>query len=172
VSAPAPHEAAVVTVSTRGASGERPDTVGPELVDLLTSAGWDVAPRPRVIGDSQMHVAALLTELADEGYRLIVTTGGTGLSPTDRTPEATSEVADRLVPGLAEVMRLAGMTSTPLAALSRGVVAARAGTLMVNLPGSPSGARESLDALLPVLRHAVDQLGGSDHGHDPSPTGN
>ena len=165
---PAPHEAAVVTVSTRAASGERPDTVGPELVDVLSAAGWRVAPRPRVIADGQTHVAALLTELADEGYRLIVTTGGTGLSPTDRTPEATSEVADRLVPGLAELMRIAGMTSTPLAALSRGVVAARGGTLIVNVPGSPSGARESLDTLLPILRHAVDQLSGRDHGHDPS----
>jgi molybdenum cofactor synthesis domain-containing protein len=108
-------------------------------------------------------VAALLGELADEGYRLIVTTGGTGLTPTDRTPEATIEVADRLVPGLAELMRLAGVGSTPLAALSRGVAAVRGGTLIVNVPGSPSGALESLMAVLPVLRHAVDQLGGGDH---------
>jgi molybdenum cofactor synthesis domain-containing protein len=163
VTGPTTHEAIVVTVSTRAASGERPDTVGPELVDRLKEIGWDVAPRPRVIADGQAHVAALLGELADEGYRLIVTTGGTGLTPTDRTPEATIEVADRLVPGLAELMRLAGVGSTPLAALSRGVAAVRGGTLIVNVPGSPAGALESLMAVLPVLRHAVDQLGGGDH---------
>lgn len=158
-----PHESIVVTVSTRAASGERPDTVGPDLVDRIKEAGWDVAPRPRVIADSQAHVAALLAELADEGYRLIVTTGGTGLTPTDRTPEATAEVADRLVPGLAELMRIVGVASTPLAALSRGVVGVRGVTLIVNLPGSPAGAPESLAAVLPILRHAVDQLAGGDH---------
>lgn len=156
-------EAIVVTVSTRAAAGTRPDTVGPDIVARLAAAGWTVEPESRVIADDQPDLAALLADLADAGYHLIVTTGGTGLTPTDRTPEATSRVADRLVPGLAELMRAAGTASTPLAALSRGVVGARRETLIVNLPGSPAGAAESLDAVLPVLRHAVDQLGGGHH---------
>jgi molybdenum cofactor synthesis domain-containing protein len=159
-------QAVVVTVSTRAARGERPDTVGPDLVTRLTAAGWEVAPDPVVVPDHQAGLAGRLTELAAAGHRLIVTTGGTGLTPTDRTPEATVSVADYLVPGLAELMRAAGVASTPLAALSRGVVAVRGTTLIVNVPGSPAGAAESLEAVLPVLRHAVDQLAGGDHHQD------
>jgi cyclic pyranopterin phosphate synthase len=161
--AAAPHEAVVVVVSTRAAAGTRPDTVGPQLVERLAAEGWKVAPVPTVIADDEAGLSRLLGELADSGYRLIITTGGTGLTPTDRTPEATNRAADRLVPGLAELMRSVGLASTPQAALSRGVVAARAMTLIVNLPGSPAGATESLGAVLPVLRHAVDQLAGGDH---------
>jgi cyclic pyranopterin phosphate synthase len=165
--APAPaaaeHEAVVVTCSNRSASGERDDTSGPGLVRALRDAGFDVAPDAVVVADDEGQIAQLLTSLADAGHRLIVTTGGTGLTPTDVTPAATRRVIDREVPGLAELMRAAGVASTPMAALSRGVVGARGATLIANLPGSPKGATESLVALLPVLRHALDQLGGGDH---------
>jgi cyclic pyranopterin phosphate synthase len=157
------HQAAVVVVSTRAAAGTRPDTVGPQLVARLAAEGWTVAPEPTVMADDESAVTRLLAQLAKAGYRLILTTGGTGLTPTDRTPEATIRASDRLVPGLAELMRSTGLASTPQAALSRGVVAARGTTLIVNLPGSPAGAVESLDAVLPVLRHATDQLRGGDH---------
>lgn len=156
-------EAIVVTVSTRAADGTRPDTVGPQLIARLEADGWTVEPDATVIADGEVELSRLLATLADQGYRLIVTTGGTGLTPTDRTPEATIAVADRLVPGIPELMRTAGVAVTPTAALSRGVVAARGTTLIVNVPGSPHGASESLDAALPVLRHAVDQLRGGDH---------
>ena len=157
------HEAVVVVVSTRAAAGTRGDTVGPKLVERLAAEGWNVAPEPTVVADDESALSRLLGELVESGYRLIITTGGTGLTPTDRTPEATNRAADRQVPGLAELMRSAGLASTPQAALSRGVVAALAMTLIVNLPGSPAGAMESLDAVMPVLRHAVDQLAGGDH---------
>ncbi|MGH2392322.1 MAG: MogA/MoaB family molybdenum cofactor biosynthesis protein [Candidatus Limnocylindria bacterium] len=156
-------DAIVVTVSTRAASGTRPDTVGPQLVARLAASGWSVAPESTVVADDEGELARLLAALADAGYRLIITTGGTGLTPTDRTPEATMGIADRSVPGVAELMRAAGMASTPLAALSRGVVVARGSTLIANLPGSPAGAMASLEAVLPVLRHATDQLSGADH---------
>ena len=153
----------MVTVSTRASAGTRPDTVGPELVTRLAGAGWDVVSDPVVVADDERGLTKLLNELAAAGHRLILTTGGTGLTPTDRTPEATTNATDLVIPGLAELMRAAGAASTPLAALSRGMVAARGTTLIVNLPGSPAGAVESLDAVLPVLRHATDQLRGGDH---------
>ena len=160
---PAAHEAVVVTCSNRSAAGERDDASGPALVAALRDAGFDVAPDAIVTPDDAGQIEALLSGLADSGYRLIVTTGGTGLSPTDVTPAATRRVIDREAPGLAEMMRAAGMTSTPMAALSRGVVGSRGRTLIANLPGSPRGAAESLAALLPVLRHAIEQLAGGDH---------
>jgi cyclic pyranopterin phosphate synthase len=161
--AKAAHEAVVVVCSTRSAAGEREDTAGPLLVEVLKGAGWDVDAEPRVVSDDEAQIATLLSALADDGHGLIVTSGGTGLTPTDVTPAATRRVIEREVPGMAEVMRTAGLASTPMAALSRGVVGARGATLIANVPGSPKGATESLEALLPVLRHAVEQLAGGDH---------
>ena len=159
----AEHEAVVVTCSNRSAAGEREDTSGPALVEALRDAGFGVVPDATVVADDEDEIASLLARLADAGHRLILTTGGTGLSPTDMTPAATRRVIEREAPGLAELMRAAGIASTPMAALSRGVVGVRGRTLIANLPGSPRGASESLAALLPVLRHALDQLAGGDH---------
>jgi cyclic pyranopterin phosphate synthase len=157
------HEAVVVTCSNRSAAGVRDDASGPALIEDLRAAGWDVAGEALVVPDDEAQIASNLRALADAGHRLILTTGGTGLTPTDVTPAATRRVIEREVPGLAELMRARGIASTPMAALSRGVVGVRGRTLIANLPGSPRGARESLEALLPVLRHAVEQLEGSDH---------
>ena len=161
--AAAEHEAVVVTCSNRSAAGEREDSSGPALVRALADGGFDPAPEPIVVADDEATIVAVLTRLTDAGHRLIVTTGGTGLTPTDVTPAATRRVIDREVPGMAELMRAAGLASTPMAALSRGVVGVRGQTLIANLPGSPKGATESLAALLPVLRHALEQLAGGDH---------
>jgi cyclic pyranopterin phosphate synthase len=160
---PATHEAVVVTCSNRSSAGERDDASGPALVGALRGAGFDVEPDPVVVPDDEAEIAAVLARLADTGHRLILTTGGTGLTPTDVTPTATRRVIEREAPGLAELMRAAGTAHTPMAALSRGVVGTRGTTLIANLPGSPRGATESLHALLPVLRHALDQLAGGDH---------
>lgn len=159
----AEHEAIVVTCSNRSAAGEREDASGPGLVMALREAGFDTAPDALVVADDEDEIASLLARLADAGHRLILTTGGTGLSPTDMTPAATRRVIEREAPGLAELMRAAGLAFTPMAALSRGVVGTRGRTLIANLPGSPKGSSESLAALLPVLRHALDQLAGGDH---------
>lgn len=159
----AEHEAVVVTCSNRSAAGDREDASGPALVGMLREAGFTVAPDALVVADDEAEIATLLARLADAGHRLILTTGGTGLTPSDVTPAATRRVIEREAPGLGELMRAAGMASTPMAALSRGVVGSRGRTLIANLPGSPAGATESLAALLPVIRHALEQLAGGDH---------
>ncbi len=152
-------KALVITVSDTRHAGENPDESGPAVAALLTEGRFGVAPVV-IVPDEREQTSAALTRAADEGYGLVVTTGGTGLAPRDVTPEATAAVLDLQVPGLAEAMRLAGLQKTPMAGPSRAVAGMRGSTLIVNLPGSVRGARESLEAVLPALEHAVRQRSG------------
>jgi len=151
----------VITVSTRVAAGQSEDRGGPAVVALLERAGFTVGA-PTIVTDSIEQVAAAIIA-GCEGADLVVTTGGTGLSPRDVTPEATRAVLDREAPGLGEAMRAGSLEKTPMAMLSRAVAGVRGTSLVVNLPGSPSGAVENLEVLLPVLGHALDQITGGDH---------
>ncbi|MGA2103480.1 MAG: MogA/MoaB family molybdenum cofactor biosynthesis protein [Candidatus Sulfotelmatobacter sp.] len=150
--------AAVVTVSDSCARGEREDKSGPAVAHLLETLKFSVAVR-EVVSDDLIQIQNLLIRLARE-VRLVVTTGGTGIAPRDVTPEATEAVCDRLLPGVAEAMRNVGRKQTPFASLSRGVCGVRGKALILNLPGSPSGAVESLTAVAELLPHAVDLLSG------------
>ena len=155
--------AAVLTVSDRSARGERGDESGPVLAELLREAGATVVTQ-EVISDESEPLAARLRELADRvDVNLVVTTGGTGLSPRDNTPEATRSVLEREVHGIAEAMRAETLRQTPSAMLSRAACGTRSGALVVNLPGSPKGVRECFAVIRPVLAHAVAQLAGHDH---------
>jgi len=149
---------AILTVSDRSARGERPDSSGPALVDLIESQGWQVT-RQEILPDELLALRDRLAAWADAGdLDVILTTGGTGFSPRDVTPEATQSVVERPAPGLAEAMRAASLQVTPHAMLSRASAGIRKRTLIVNLPGSPKGATENLAVLLPVLPHAVQLL--------------
>jgi molybdenum cofactor synthesis domain-containing protein len=157
--------AGVVTVSDSGYAGQREDVSGPLLADLLADLGIEVAVRT-MVPDEMEQIRRVLTHLADEeGLDLVLTTGGTGLTPRDRTPEATRTVIDRQVPGLAEVLRAEGYRRTPLAVISRGVAGIRGMTLIVNLPGSPRAVREGMEILAPILHHAVRMVRGVDTEH-------
>jgi len=154
------HRARVITVSDGVSEGTRADASGPVLLDLLKQAGFEVSG-PEVVPDDQARIGDAIIAAVVDRNDLVVTTGGTGLAPRDVTPQATSMLIDYEVPGLGELMRRAGASSTPMAALSRGVVGVRGSAMIINVPGSPKGARESLEAVLPVLGHAMQLL----HGH-------
>ena len=154
--------AAVVVASNRAAAGVYDDATGPLIVDWLREQGFECGP-PAVVPDGD-PVRDALRSAVDAGARLVLTTGGTGLTPTDRTPEATREVLEREVPGIAEAIRAAGVAQgVPTAMLSRGLAGVVGRCLVVNLPGSRGGVKDGLAVLEPVVRHAVEQVVGSDH---------
>ncbi|MBI4570543.1 MAG: MogA/MoaB family molybdenum cofactor biosynthesis protein [Chloroflexi bacterium] len=163
-----PIRAGILTISDKASRGERADTSGPAIAELLASIDATVA-RSEVVPDERPQIARTLSAWADSGeLDVIVTTGGTGLAPRDVTPEATADAIERPVPGLGELMRAAGVQHTPLAALSRGVAGVRGRCLILNLPGSERGARENLSAVIDLLPHAVELLRGAVGDH-PAP---
>lgn len=155
--------AVVLTVSDRSARGERVDESGAVLAELLSEAGAEVVVK-EIVSDEFGPLVEKLRALAwREGVNLVVTTGGTGLSPRDNTPEATRAVIEREVPGMAEAMRAESLSKTPTAMLSRGVCGVCSGALVVNLPGSPKAVRECFEVIRPVLAHAVSVIAGGSH---------
>lgn len=159
--------ALAITVSNRASAGVYPDKSGPVLAELLRAAGCQ-ADGPRVIPDGTA-VKDTLREAVAAGYDVVVTTGGTGLTPNDLTPEMTRAVIDREVPGIAETIRAAGVSAgVPAAMLSRGLAGLAGSTLIVNLPGSTGGVRDGMKVLGTVLAHALDQASGGDHPRNDS----
>ncbi|TMR06512.1 MogA/MoaB family molybdenum cofactor biosynthesis protein [Nonomuraea turkmeniaca] len=155
--------ALVITVSNRASAGIYADKSGPLLVELLHGdTGCEDVDGPLVVPDGEPVEAALRKGLAD-GYDVIVTTGGTGLTPMDLTPEMTARVISREIPGIAEAIRMANRDKVPASVLSRGLAGQAGNTLIVNLPGSSGGVRDGVAVLAPILRHAVDQMRGGDH---------
>ena len=152
--------AVVITVSDAGARGERADESGAALVELLEAAGAEVVARELVADDLEPLAGCLRAAADRREVNLVVTTGGTGLSPRDNTPEATRAIIEREAPGISEAMRAGTSRQTPAAMLSRGVCGTRSGALVVNLPGSPRAVRECFEVIRPVLNHAVAQLAG------------
>ena len=151
--------AAVITVSDSCARGEREDVSGPSVADILEKHGFHVIAR-QVVSDDQIKIQNLLIRLATE-VRFIATTGGTGIAARDVTPEATRAICDRVIEGLAERIRLEGAKTTRFAALSRGVCGTRGQSLILNLPGNPKGAVESLEAVIDLIPHALNLLQGN-----------
>ena len=152
-------KARVITVSDGVSAGTRDDESGRALVRMLKDAGFDVM-EPVVVPDDQERIGGAIIAAAEHGADVVVTTGGTGLGPRDVTPQATSAVIDFEVPGIGEAMRRAGAASTPMAALSRSMAGVRGRTLIINVPGSPRGATESIEAVMASLAHAVRLLHG------------
>lgn len=154
---------AILTISDSSASGARPNLGGPTMKERCLNLGWQIVSEA-VLPDERAQISEKLKQLADSGtLDVILTTGGTGLSPRDVTPEATVDVCDRIVPGLAEMMRERGRQATPRAALSRAVAGTRGNTLIVNLPGSPKGAVQSLNVIADLLPHALEVMRGARH---------
>jgi molybdenum cofactor synthesis domain-containing protein len=159
--------ARVIVASNRAATGVYADTSGPRLVAGLRELGCEVDPDPVVVPDGEPVGAALRSAVAG-GYDVVVTSGGTGVTPTDRTPEATRGLLDFEIPGIAEAIRAYSRDRVPAAALSRGLAGVAGRTLIVNLPGSTGGAKDGLAVLGPILRHTVDQIHGGDHPKTPA----
>lgn len=151
----------ILTISDKGARGEREDKSGHILSSMISQING-IVDAYEVIPDEKEIIRGKLIDYADQKrLDLILTTGGTGVSPRDVTPDATSEVIEREIPGMAEVMRIEGLKSTPFSIISRAVVGIRGGSLIVNLPGSPKGARENFEVILPSLPHAISKIKGS-----------
>lgn len=149
----------VITISDRASAQKMTDESGPALMQILKQAHFEVT-EPEIVPDSEQRITDAIVAAADNGADVVITTGGTGLGPRDVTPQATSLVVDFEVPGIGEAMRRAGAMRTPMAALSRGIAGVRGRTLIVNVPGSVKGATESLEAVMPMLAHAIRLLHG------------
>jgi molybdenum cofactor synthesis domain-containing protein len=154
--------AAVITCSNRSAAGDREDASGELLAGLLAEQGHLVLFR-RVVPDEIEAIRDAVRTAVEDGARLVLTTGGTGITPTDVTPEAVQPILDKQVPGIAEMLRLASRDRVPTSVLSRGVSGVLGRALVVTLPGSPGGVRDAMALLAPLVQHAIDQIGGGDH---------